>query len=385
MTRPWPWHPPPHPGEALTSWLARLAAGYAMTAEELLAEPGAPAFSPSQHARLDVQAPDWVSTMLAAGTGTPAGEIAALTFAGQVPWLADTITTDDTAEGYHTFVEQFSVLLPPRRRPPRPVTGWRAWLPDRLLTRACPQCCEQPGWSTSLLSRIPITLSCPTHHCRLEDCYAIGLSEPYWAEEGPKPGPVSDAVAAMDTRTWQALTTGAVDLPERTVHAAVWFRLLRCLLHEVNTPLGGCTPNQAAVLRLVWEHAGHPYRAGQSFWRPYEKLDWAVQQRMLEAAASAVHLAETRAIPARGTDGHLLAPPPAPPVSDGVRCRPTFGQALEQAVAAARTDPQAARQLLAVCTLGSANPKIVGPTIQTMIEAGIPPEYLPPQPPPQDR
>lgn len=227
MTRPWTWHPPPHPGEALTSWIARLAAGYATRPEVLLAEPGRPTMSPSEYVRIDVQAPDWMIARPAAGTGTHPAAIAALTIAGQLPYLADTITTDDTAAGYHTFIEQFSVLLAPSWRRPKSVTGWRAWLPDRLLTRACPLCVEQPGRWTSLLSRIPITLSCPTHHARLEDCYAIGLPTPYRADVGPKPRPVSYAVAEMDARTWQGLTTGTVELPERAVHAAVWFRLLR--------------------------------------------------------------------------------------------------------------------------------------------------------------
>jgi hypothetical protein len=40
----------------------------------------------------------------------------------------------------------------------------------------------------------------------------------------------------MDRRTGEALTTGIVTLPRRPVHAGLWFRLLRTLLDEVNTP-----------------------------------------------------------------------------------------------------------------------------------------------------
>jgi hypothetical protein len=79
----------------------------------------------------------------------------------------------------------------------------------------------------------------------------------------------SDAIAAMDQRTWQALTTGHVELPRRRIHAGLWFRLLRTLLDELNTPLSACG-TYAGYLRQVWEGCGHPLRAGQSLWRPYE-------------------------------------------------------------------------------------------------------------------
>ncbi|MEV1248687.1 TniQ family protein [Nonomuraea sp. NPDC050022] len=34
--RRWPLHPPPHPGEALSSWLQRLASRYELTVAQLL-------------------------------------------------------------------------------------------------------------------------------------------------------------------------------------------------------------------------------------------------------------------------------------------------------------------------------------------------------------
>jgi hypothetical protein len=50
----------------------------------------------------------------------------------------------------------------------------------------------------------------------------------------------------------------------------------------------------AGSVRYVWERCGHPLRAGQSLWRPYEILDPAVQLQMLEAAATAIELIESR-------------------------------------------------------------------------------------------
>jgi hypothetical protein len=77
----------------------------------------------------------------------------------------------------------------------------------------------------------------------------------------------SAPISAMDRRTWQALTTGYVELPRRRVHAGLWFRLLRTLLDELNTPISLCGSYGEAI-RYVWERCGHPLRAGQSQWQP---------------------------------------------------------------------------------------------------------------------
>ncbi|MBN0322084.1 transposase, partial [Pseudomonas aeruginosa] len=84
-----------------------------------------------------------------------------------------------------------------------------------------------------------------------------------WEIADAAPRPADDAIACMDRRTWQALTTGFVELPRRRVHAGLWFRLLRTLLDELNTPLSHCGSCSASI-RHVWERCGHPLRAGQS-------------------------------------------------------------------------------------------------------------------------
>ena len=61
-----------------------------------------------------------------------------------------------------------------------------------------------------------------------------------WEKPDANPRTASKAIATMDRRTWQALTTGYVELPRRRIHAGLWFRLLRTLLDELNTPLSAC-------------------------------------------------------------------------------------------------------------------------------------------------
>ncbi|MFV4912459.1 TniQ family protein [Microbacterium lacticum] len=71
MTRRWPLHPTPGHGEALTSWLHRLATRYGMDLDQLvrhdLTPPGAPA--PGSTGSLDLDAPSELITILAARTG----------------------------------------------------------------------------------------------------------------------------------------------------------------------------------------------------------------------------------------------------------------------------------------------------------------------------
>jgi hypothetical protein len=93
--------------------------------------------------------------------------------------------------------------------------------------------------------------------------------------------------------------------------------------------------------------------AGLLVWRPYEQLDGLRQQAMLEAAATALHLAGTGAITGRGTLGPLLTRGRHQPVYDGDRPSTqdsAYRQMRAEAEAfidGARTDPAAARHLLA--------------------------------------
>ena len=129
--------------------------------------------------------------------------------------------------------------------------------------------------------------------------------------------PASEATTLMDRRTWQALTSGYVELPRRRVHAGLWFRLLRTLLEELNT-----APTQhrdqadghAVDLGTLRSSRSAP---DSGSWRPYETLDLSAQLRLLEAAAVAIRMIETGELAARGTEAALFLPEPARDGVDG--------------------------------------------------------------------
>ncbi|ASU82588.1 hypothetical protein CDO52_07130 [Nocardiopsis gilva YIM 90087] len=52
--------------------------------------------------------------------------------------------------------------------------------------------------------------------------------------------------------TCEGLTTGRVTQPSRSVHAGVWFRLLRCLVDEFSLALSTRSAHGWATLERIW-------------------------------------------------------------------------------------------------------------------------------------
>lgn len=175
--------------------------------------------------------------------------------------------------------------------------------------------------------------------------------------EVEQPVDAGEAVAVMDRRTHEGVTTGLVTLPYGQVHVGVWFRLLRGVLDEVNAQISRLRRSAAKdAVRRVWEGTGLRYRAGQQQWRPFEALDGRAQDAMLEAAARAMYLVETGELPVRGPLSHLFRVPdyaPVPPGDPPIQARPANPWAyvmrdIEAMIDQARRDPAAAAHTMRV-------------------------------------
>ncbi|MEV0386041.1 TniQ family protein [Nonomuraea sp. NPDC050643] len=329
--RRWPVHPEPAPGEALTSWLGRLAGLYRLSVEQLLTynlgpasaqfdvvrprdaalDYQVPAFDVvrPREADLDYQAPAAVLRALTARTGIAVGRLRRMTISGCVPWLADTLDPADGQKAFSAYVRQDSVVLPPGRAGYHVVNHWVPWLPARsrpwrTARRVCPTCPADRG--ILLLAALPLMISCAEHGCRLERVHEVRRAHRYG--EPMTPRPVPDAVAALDRLTFEGIATGSVTLPSRTVHVGEWLRLLRTLLDEVSMVASRAGPGSATMLHQIWDTADLPFRAGLILWRPYERLSPAHQEAMLHAAATAVQLAADGRIIPGGTLGAALQP-----------------------------------------------------------------------------
>ena len=335
---------------------------YSLTVSDLLTrnlgQPGA-AVAPE---RIDFDPPAAMLAALAERTGTET-RAAARDDDRRVGSLADghAAPRGTAQETFDTYVRQDSVLLAPGEAGHHLVTGRRRWAgpwwPARPVRRVCPACAEDADPRRALAWELPLTASCHEHGCRLEDSREVAVAAAYG--ERPRPVPVPAALATLDRYTYEALITGRVTLPGRAVHAGVWFRLLRSLLDEASLAGSTVGVHGRATLERIWEATGLPARGGLSIWRPYEQMDWPLQEAMLHAAAAALQLAADGQITARGVFGPAVQPAPHRHVYDGDRPsspRPSAWDelmaAVSDAVALARTDGNAARQLLALLTIG---------------------------------
>jgi len=327
---------------------------------------------------MDWDPPRDVLTALAERTGLGLHDLVPMTMAGWVPWLMDTLDPGDGQATFDTYVRQHSVLLRPGEAGRNQVSRWLPWVPARPARLACPACAADPRHGTVLMWRLPLMLSCTEHGCLLEPEPDVRLAVLTGGEL--RPVPASTHAAALDQCTFQGLTTGRVSLPGGSVHAGVWFRLLRTLLDEVSTAPSAVSAPSRATLELIWRRLGMPVRCGLAVWRPYERLSWPLQQVMGAAAATAVRLAGTGEITARGTLGRYLASEPHRDVYEGDRRTWDWKQAeaeLDAMIGQARTDPQAARRLLVMFTAGSRTFAGFYREREYLVSLGIPDKKLP--------
>lgn len=372
----WPLHPSPSAGEALSSWLTRIAVAHHLTVGELLGDNlgHSPVAVDSMHedpafdAGIDVDPPELLIATLQERTGFPRGVLQRMAVAGYVPWLLDTLEPSGDSHAFRTYTRQHQVLMLHPERPVPATPAWRAWLPRTPLNRACRACVAepQPVPGVTLLSYLPITLTCPRHGCHLNAAYGSVDTHITWADDRPEPRPALPSVRAMDQRTHDALTDGIVDLPGRSIHAGIWFRLLRTIIDELSTPITH-SRRHTHVLSQIWASIDRPPRGGLLTWRPFESLTWPAQQLHLEAAATAIALIEDGTIEPAGIHGTLFRPEPHRPVDDGRNSPPetqsvktttrpidrwkAATESLNEAIELARRDPADAERLYQFLTI----------------------------------
>jgi len=334
---------------------------------------------------LDAAPPMSLLTVLSQRSGVEMDRLRCMSLAGWTPWLLDSLD-DSVPSALETYAFQLSVLLPRRGRKTRSITRWRAWLPSQPIRRACPLCLNDPADQALLLAwKLPLMLSCPLHGCWLESYWGVPGCFLGWENADTKPRTANEATAAMDRRTWQALTMGYVELPRRRIHAGLWFRLLRTVLDELNTPLSQCGTCSGSI-RYVWERCGHPLRAGQSLWRPHEILDPAVQLQMLEATATAIALIESKVLSPRGEQAELFLSEPQAEFTNGlptdkrkeepVNYWQEAVKAINDAIVEARHNPETARSLFALASYGRQDHESLDRLRVTFAKEGIPPRFL---------
>jgi hypothetical protein len=383
--------------ESLSSWLSRLAACYEIRVEHLLDNLGPIGMVPADVSHAPPMA---MLAVLSERTGVELARLQAMTLQGWVPWLFDALDVNlhQMQPMFDSYVRDNSVLLAPGeagtsavlyryRRWPGP------WFPQHAPLSACPVCASDPDRGKALVWRLVLMTGCVEHGVRLENSATLAIS---CALDRPHPAPIAltGPLALVDGYTHQALTTGRVDLPGHSVHAGVYFRLLRSLIDELSMSPSGLTKAGSYALHRVWNEAGCEERAGLSVWRPYESMDSDMQEKLRGCAGVALRLAAEGEIIARGRHASAIAPRPHRPVYSGhaptpvSMARPTdrddlagsFREAqreLAAEIVAARTDAAAARRLLEVFTSFARTPASVEAERRYLMGLGIPGRLLP--------
>lgn len=381
--RRWPLHPAPIDGEALSSWLHRIAGCYSTDIEYLGDDIGYK-LATSNPDDIDVAPPSGMIDALTERTGVAPARLQQMTVGGWVPWLLDDM--EPAPDGFETYARQLSVLRAAGKQKTRLVPWWRPWLWGRLPSRACPECvaASPSPRPYQLLWAIPIVSSCPAHGCWLEETLATRGYFGLWDFDRPESRPAPEQILTLDQRTQDAFMIGHVDLPRRQVHAGIWFRLLRTIIDELSCPLSDNRPSGADTIRQIWKETGYPVRDGQTLWRPYEQQPGTVQRHTMEAAATTIALLESSVITGRGKDANLFQPLPPITLSDGTPPRPRLPRLGEQpslidafnaAVDEARINPAAARTFFNLAAYKQNDADNIHDIVNTFIELNIPLDF----------
>jgi hypothetical protein len=288
MSSRWPLHPPPYPGEALSSWVNRIAHTLDVPPAALL-RLAAPSQMTATGYHLDFDPPEEVLLSLAEGTGQPVGAVSRLTARGYVPSLLDTL--EATEHGLARYTHGLAVLLPPghqRERHPH-ILSWYS-LHRFRQTHGCPDClAETPEPYVRLHWRLAWMVTCPTHRHRLQP-FTIhrsrGTAQVAWGFKEPHiPIPLVP-LFMLDAITLQAITGGRCILPCGTVPGRLWIRLLRTVLDELGVGIDNTGPSRDR-LRDLWRSVGRDYDPYLRKWRPYEHLYPKYQEMFLAMAGKA--------------------------------------------------------------------------------------------------
>jgi hypothetical protein len=281
----WPVHPSPMEGESLSSWLRRLAMIYGLTAKELVEHDLG--FQRRQRHRhwLDIDPPEKLLKAVAFRTGVPLERVQKTTIAGVRPFL------------YAYFDRKFSgcnTVLTARPNSPQH-SQFLKWILRHELTNeftACRLCLNTyPNAGVLLPWRIRIITSCPVHGIMLERV-RIAEETVQWRNDEAEEAP--ELVRQLDCRTWQALTTGHVCLAGSSVHAGLWFRILRTIWDELDRPLEEC--HEKPVLS-IWNTLDRFFEMAKALWRSSSERRHAI------CVATAIDMLEKGTVTPEGIDG----------------------------------------------------------------------------------
>lgn len=326
MGHRWPLHPRPFAGEALSSWLTRIAAVYDFNSKEpLLRDLSVP---PLSNQCLDIEPPEQLFDLLEERTGVARQRIRRMTLKGLLP---ESVSISGPS-GFEAYAQSLSIALPSdtvrAKRIPATWTPW--WSAGRYLRPwVCPECvADRHIRHMKLAWLLPIMATCPTHNLFLVSSDLIGIID--LRPNKPSPRAVPASLIELDCLTETAIATGQAVFSSQTVDITTWMQILRTLLDELNTPLGA-TGAAWPLVKVIWRIARCSMRARAQSHLPFEGLKIEQQLQFLEAAAVAFKLIATKEAAGHGTNVGMIG---------GAASRPASRRDDRAAFSPGRDDPR---------------------------------------------
>jgi hypothetical protein len=290
--RRWPLHPPPYPGEALSSWIYRIAQALGVHPAVLLGDDPAVTQKKARKYHSDFNPPEFVIRSLAEGTGQSMESVRRLSACGYVPSLLDHV--DLGADGMAAYTQGLAFLLSIECRSQQRYRYARShpWYSHARFRkpRGCRDClAEGPESYLRLSWRFAWMLCCPIHRRMLEPMVMHPpAAEPMqltW-ECAERTQEVSPQVLMIDALTMQAMTEGECRLPCGIVPGAFWIRLLRTVIEELGVGQDAAGDHRR-ILKDLWGSIGRDFEPYLRSWRPYEIIEETYQEMFVTMAAHA--------------------------------------------------------------------------------------------------
>lgn len=281
-SRPWPIRVEPASGEALSSWLTRIGNLHDVSFEQLVQEYFGYSGSWSEiNFTSDLNLLQNICRL----SRVEFNKVRSMTFDGVVPYAFG-----DNAGGFEDYVLSQTVLLKSwndRPRLTRNSLKWRPWgFGDRV--RACPRCVgEDCTIALRLDWLVPVSLSCATHQCFLQECVFLPGQYVLWNQTFT--GKPTLEMVELDRISGNAFREGII--PDQFITPTRWFRTLRTLVEELIAP-GYVHKEKRKLIAELWHEYGDRILrlTGGSF----ELLQWIDQREVLKVASVGIaHLINT--------------------------------------------------------------------------------------------
>lgn len=227
----WPLHPKPLSGEALSSWIYRIASEYGQHPVEFLENEFN--FCGLTDDVIDLMPPRELIEGLRQRTGFHEVDLRAMTLGGLIPCLGRGCSARNREERGSSLRSAISedsgdLLLP----------GWHPWwgLDGLPVIRSCSECLRIAEVNFYRLAwRTPVLMSCPQHGLLLGRSTPISTRECIWLDHQAVDAPPS--LRSMDQRSYIAIHRGSARFLGRAISRLKWFYLLRAIVGDLGKAL----------------------------------------------------------------------------------------------------------------------------------------------------